>query len=209
MTLTDRFLQARHWQLFLLAFGIPILFQFFIMGSVLTGIGSGTRPDKSVILSLFSIIPIVMVISMGTMFGWFWSIVIGLQHKLPETAKIKTGTFKVLFFIPLIYLLFFLAAIGVLINGLSESMQGSDPPPPGLIIGSMLIIFPIHLFAIFCIFHSLFYVAKTIKTIELQRPTTFSDFAGEFLLIWFYFIGIWIIQPKVNRMAEGKTSSGL
>ena len=24
---------------------------------------------------------------------------------------------------------------------------------------------------------------------------------GEFFLLWFYFIGIWIVQPKVNRLA--------
>jgi hypothetical protein len=41
-----------------------------------------------------------------------------------------------------------------------------------------------------------------VKTIELQREVTFSDFAGEFFLIWFYPVGIWIIQPKVNKFAQ-------
>ena len=68
------------------------------------------------------------------------------------------------------------------------------------IAGIFAIIVPVHLFAMFCIFYSLYFVAKTFKTVELQRTVTFSDFAGEFFLLWFYPIGIWIIQPKINRM---------
>jgi hypothetical protein len=45
-------------------------------------------------------------------------------------------------------------------------------------------------------------VAKTIKTVELQREVNFSEFIGEFFMIWFYFIGIWILQPKINRMVK-------
>ncbi len=72
----------------------------------------------------------------------------------------------------------------------------------GFIAGAMAIIVPMHLFSMFCIFYSLYFVAKTFKTVELQRETAFSDFAGEFFLIWFYPIGIWIIQPKINKIVE-------
>lgn len=44
--------------------------------------------------------------------------------------------------------------------------------------------------------------AKTIKTVELQKKVTFSDFAGEFFLLWFSPIGIWILQPKINKFAS-------
>jgi len=64
----------------------------------------------------------------------------------------------------------------------------------------LVIILPLHLFSMFCIFHTIYFVAKTIRTAELQRVVTFGDFAGEFFLLWFYIIGIWIIQPKVNRL---------
>jgi putative effector of murein hydrolase LrgA (UPF0299 family) len=70
------------------------------------------------------------------------------------------------------------------------------------ISGLFAFIIPIHLFAMFCIFYSLYFVAKTIKTVELQRAVTFSDFVLEFFLIWFYPIGIWIIQPQINKMIE-------
>ncbi|MFN8342943.1 MAG: hypothetical protein U0V64_14875 [Cyclobacteriaceae bacterium] len=47
-------------------------------------------------------------------------------------------------------------------------MQGSDPPPPGLIIGSMLIIFPIHLFC-----HFVACLNFTISHDELQSKNPF------------------------------------
>ena len=49
----------------------------------------------------------------------------------------------------------------------------------------------------------MYFVAKTFKTAELQRKVSFSDFAGDFFLVWFLPIGIWIIQPKINRMVVG------
>lgn len=64
-----------------------------------------------------------------------------------------------------------------------------------------------HLFSMFCLFYCLYFVAKTIKTAELQKETSFGDFAGEFFLIWFYPIGIWFIQPKINRIAKSLTSN--
>ncbi|MCC1483634.1 hypothetical protein [Winogradskyella immobilis] len=62
------------------------------------------------------------------------------------------------------------------------------------------IIIPLHLFSMFCIFHTIYYVAKTIKTVELKRRVSFIDFAGDFFLVWFYFIGVWILQPKINKV---------
>ena len=89
--------------------------------------------------------------------------------------------------------------IGVAMTGMIES----GAKPNGAFIGGVIgVIVPLHLFSMFCIFYSLYFVAKTFKTVELQRQVSFSDFAGEFFMIWFYPIGIWIVQPKINKMIE-------
>jgi hypothetical protein len=199
MTLTDRFLKAKHWQLFLLTCGIPIIFQFIMMGTMFASISSGKQPDPTTFLSFFSFFPIMMMIFVGTFFGWFWSIAIGLQNKAPANLKMKTGKFKVFFFIPIVYMLLICITMVTAMSGMFES---SEEPNAGLIASSMAIIFPLHLFSMFCIFYCLYFVSKTFKTVELQRETTFSDFAGDFFLIWFYPIGIWIVQPKINKMVE-------
>ena len=71
----------------------------------------------------------------------------------------------------------------------------------------VVIILPLHLFSMFCIFHSAYFVAKTIKIAELQRKVGFSDFLGEFFLLWFYIIGIWVLQPKVNKLYRNKNTT--
>lgn len=203
MILTQRFLRAKHWQLFLLTFGIPLIFQFIMMGSVFANIASETPPDPAMFLNFFYVFPLLMILFAGTFFGWFWSIAIGLQYKVPANVKMKTGKFKVFFFTPLLYMLLISIGIGTTMAGLPTTMESGQQPDPGIIFGSMAIILPLHLFSMFCMFYCLYFVSKTFKTVELQREVAFSDFAGEFFMIWFYPIGIWIIQPKVNKMVDG------
>jgi putative effector of murein hydrolase LrgA (UPF0299 family) len=77
----------------------------------------------------------------------------------------------------------------------------------GGIIGNMLfLVIPLHLFSMFCMFYQLYFVSKTIKTAELKRKVTFSDYLGEFFMIWFFPIGIWIIQPKINRLFSAEST---
>jgi predicted permease len=195
----DKFLKAKHWQLFLLTFGIPMIFQFVMMGTMFSNIGSGNNPDPTFMFSYKKLFPIMMIIFMGVFFGWFWSVAVGLQSKVPENVKMKVKKFKIFFFIPMVYMLFMTVSMGVTMSGI---MENGTEPSVGLIGSLVAIIIPLHLFSMFCIFYSLYFVAKTFKTVELQREVSFSDFAGEFFLIWFYPIGIWIVQPKINKMIE-------
>lgn len=210
MTLTERFLRAKHWLIFLLLFGLPFLFQIIMMVAVIASVGNeirnGRQPDPATFMGPFFILfALVMVIVGATLFGWFWSIAIGLQEKIPANARMRTGMFKVCFFFPLVYISLFMIGITAMMISLSSLVENGVQPPLTLIFGSMAIIFPLHLVAMFCMFYCLYFIAKTLKTVELQRATTFSDFAGEFFMLWFYPVGVWIIQPKINRMVEDES----
>jgi hypothetical protein len=177
-------------------FGIPILLQIVFMLSIFMNIDSNRNPDPTGILNIMKFFPIIMFLYVGFFFGWFWSIGIGLQKYIPTDIKMKIQKFKIFFFIPLIYLLFLIVVIGTTFYGISS---GSNAV--GGIVGKMLlVIIPMHLFSMFCIFYLLYFVSKTIKTTELKRTVTFSEFAGEFFMIWFFPIGIWFIQPKINKI---------
>lgn len=205
MTLINLFLRARHWHLFALTFGITMVFQIVIMAQMFSGFAYGSEPDLDGILTVFQIIPWISFFYLAIMFGWYWSVAIGLQAKLPENANMKTGKFKWFFFVPLIYLMAFTIFMSVGLTTIFRSLEQGNEPDPGFIIGMIPVIMPLHLFSIFCVFYCLYFVAKTIKTAELQRETAFSDFVGEFFLIWFFPIGIWFIQPKVNQLADSNT----
>lgn len=188
--MTDRFLKAKHWQLFLLTFGIPFLFQVIFMITMITNLSnSNLHPDG--MFTYVKLFPIVMVLFMGVFFGWFWAVATGLQRLIPAEVPLNVTRFKIFFIIPVVYILFFLLFM--------ISMVDSGGPDPLVFV----LIIPVHLFSMFCIFYCLYFAAKTIKTAELKRKLTFSDFAGEFFMLWFYPIGIWIIQPRINRLVKG------
>lgn len=184
----DKFLNAKHWQLFLLTFWIPMIFQFVMMGTLFANIGTNNNPDPDFMFSYMKFFSIMMLLFMGVFFGWFWSVAVGLQKVIPDELKLQINRFKIFILIPIVYIIFFLCFF-------MTSFTSGGPNP-----GIFAILVPLHLFSMFCIFYSLYFVAKTFKTAELQRKVTFSDFAGEFFMIWFYPIGIWIVQPKINKM---------
>ncbi|WP_111309854.1 hypothetical protein [Confluentibacter sediminis] len=200
----DRFLKAKHWQLFTLMFGIPFLFQIIMIGTMFLNINSETNPDPRDMFNMFKFFPIIMMLYMGIFFGWFWSIAIGLQKKAPKNITMKTRKFKIFFFIPLVYIFCISLFIGGMFGGI---MQSGTEPSGGFLGGMVGIILPLHLLSMFGIFYSMYFVAKTFKTVELQKQVSFGDFAGEFFLLWFYFIGIWILQPKINKMAENENTA--
>lgn len=178
-----KFLTLKHWQLFLLLIGIPLIFQFVIIGFTI----ASRNPA-----AYFIYFPIITILIIGLSLSWSYSLGTNLYKRLPVTAKMSLTRFKIFLFFPGIYMIFFL----VFMAGLFSDVSSGREPNPGI----LFLIFPLHLFAMFCLFYCLYFNAKALKTVELQRPVTFSDYAGEFFLLWFFPIGIWIIQPRVNRL---------
>ncbi len=185
------FLKAKHWQLFLLMVAIPVMLQMYLMISVFEKIEVAPNTNPEVISNLLNIIQLTIILYVGVFFGWFWSIAIGLQKKIPSEIVMKVEKFKIFFFFPLCYMLILLFYIIEMPVGINNTEFGT---------WIVAIIVPVHLFAMFCMFYMLYFVAKTIKTAELGRVTKFEDFVVEFFLLWFYIIGIWIIQPRVNKL---------
>jgi len=188
----ENFLKAKHWQIFLMTFGLPFIIQILTAPMVFLG------NDPMIMMRVF---PVIMILCIGGLLGWFWSIGAGLQSEVPGNVKMKVKKFKILLITPLIYILLISIAMSTIFNGVFETVREPDTSLMGGLLG---VIIPLHLFSMFCIFYCLYFVAKTFKTVELQREVTFSDFAGEFFLFWFFPVGIWIIQPKINKMIENE-----
>lgn len=194
--ITNFFLSSKHWVLFALMMGIPFLLMFGGMfGWMFTSINSND-PFES--MSGFWITyGLGMFLYMVTFFGWLWSIGTELSKKMPAAQPFNLGRFKIFLIVPVLYM-------GLFIPFFMGSTMSFDPmsnqPPPIFNLGGVFIILFVlcHLFSMFCIFHSMYQCAKVVKSIELGRRVSFSDFGIEFVLFWFYIIGIWIIQPRIN-----------
>lgn len=210
------FLKAKHWQLFIFLIVIPFFVQLLFMGTILFNVfqeaafvnteSDIVRPDFDNIFNNLKYIPLLVVFYIIIYLSWFWSLGVGLQKFVPKQIKLPVTRFKIFLIIPFTYILLItlliISIMGSFVD-IFEDFGSTDSSVAFDRISSLLaiffIIFPLHIFSIFCIFHSIYFIAKTIKTVELQKEVVFGDFVGEFFLMWFYYIGIWIIQPKVNK----------
>jgi hypothetical protein len=185
-----RLLTIKHWQLFMLLLGIPLVFEFSMVGLVILN-----KNLKVIFIGL----PIMMIICIGFFFSWFYALGTNLHRRLPENAKMNLTVFKIFLFVPAAYFLFLLIVISIL-------NQTNFTATPNLII--FVIVFFMHLASMFCIFYCLYFIAKAFKSVESQKPVSFGDYIGEFLLFWLYPVGIWILQPRINKLFDPALEKG-
>jgi len=118
--------------------------------------------------------------------GWLASAGSFLNSIVRPGLRPGTALFRFALIYPLIYLGAFLVIF---------------PPSPAV----LLVILPLHLLAIFCLFYTLNFVSKNLVLVERGKEITFYDYAGPFFLLWFLPIGLMIVQPRINRLyAEAK-----
>jgi len=185
------FLKLKHWQLFSLMILPFILMEIELINIMRNGIDS--------VMNIIAY-PIVMIFSFAIFMSWFYGLGKNLYKKLPESVEMNLTKFKILFFIPVIYI----SGIILFAVAMAFGVKAIQFPDNGII----LIIIPLHLLSMFGMFYCLYFNAKTMKSVEWQRPVTFSDYAGEFFLIWFFPLGIWFIQPRINKLfAETQENS--
>lgn len=182
----ERLLRLQHWQLFLFLVGTPLILQIVFTGALMTS------QNPALLVFLF---PIIMLIFTAALFGWFYALGTNLHKKLPEAVKMNLTRFKVFLFVPAAYIVLLCLFIYSISNTAVTDGTLSDPGVVGFIV-------PVHLFSIFCIFYCLHFNAKALKSVELQKPVTFSDFSGDFFLLWFYPVGVWILQPRINNIFD-------
>ena len=185
------FLKAKHWQLFLLLFVIPFLLNIAFVIRMVLSFQMGDPNQLNILFRNIWPAYMLILIAMGTLYAWFWSIAIGLNDKIPPSVTLKTKWFRIAFFFTILY---FISYMAFFYNVLSREFQ---------YIQYFSYILPIHFIAMFCLLYLIYFVAKTFKTIELQREVRFSDFIAEFFLFWFNFVGVWVLQPKINQITEG------
>jgi hypothetical protein len=177
--LSKFFLRAPHYEIFLL---LSVLYvAFFIAATRAT-----FRPLLSLkdigwptFMSLF-LIELLMLCYMG----WQWSLGAFLVRITHPALSMKRNLFEFAIAYPPIYFLFFFVAV-------------MFPNPR---FGIFLV--PFHLLAMACLFYDLYFVSKSLALAETARPVSFYDYAGPFFLLWCFPFGIWIIQPRINRLYE-------
>ena len=185
------FLQLKHWQLFGLLCGLPVVFQFLVNDILINNAGS------PLLIWFFAVMMLVIAV---VYFGWFYAIGTWLYKRLPVKSGLKLNRFKFAVFFPVGYIAVALFLVReAMINVSSGAQLGA---------GMFAVILPVHLFSMACMLYALRFNAKALKSVESREPVKFSDYAGEFFLLWFFPIGIWFIQPRINKLFNDSLHEG-
>lgn len=217
------FLKAKHWQLFTILYGPVVIFYVVVMGKFFFDLGNlmanieeaianGDEPNPAIFLQSmfgsFKYFPFIGLLTIPILYGWYWSVVTGLQSKLPANLEIKTGAFKVVLFVSVGAVIYTVYMTYTMFETFTTDMTMVLDDPAGAqafarkvtaMVGTM---YPLQLAAMACMFYCYYIVAKVIKSAELRREATFSDLIAEFVLAWFFFVGVWILQPRINKLIE-------
>ncbi len=189
------FLQLKHWQLFILLIGIPIILEFFTVGFIFSADDMSSGIER-----FLRIFPVLMLLYIGVLFGWLWSVGVFLSKKLPADAPMPSGLFKGAVIIPTLYIIFICWFVAKLMWG--------DEMSELFIQENLAVILTAHFTSMLCIFFILYFNAKALKSVELQRPALLGDYIGEFFLFWFFPIGLWFLQPRINKVLEEQNTEG-
>jgi len=181
--LSDFFLRAKHWQIFFLVFGVCLVGQVLIV----KGAHSAEESGRASLMRLGLTVAL-------TMFGfvfWFWSTGTFLCSFVRPDLRPRSAFFRAAIIFPVVY------AFAVPSFFMS--------PQPELFY---LVMVPAHVFAMVCLIYDVYFVAKSLALALTGEPKSLPGFAGTFLLLWFFPVGVWIIQPQINRLYRGRQTPG-
>jgi len=133
----------------------------------------------------FNLFMLGTLVFMLVWMAWMWTIASASNEKL-EPALRKSPKLMVA---GLGFAVLYLA----LTPWLWPDLRTGDKGVPSLMV-------PMHLGSMLGIFYALLYTANRLTTLEKKQTVSFFDYSGPFFLLWFFPIGVWFIQPRVNRL---------
>lgn len=200
-------LSLKHWQLFLITFGIPfalyLVFFATMFATMMSQVGAPQSPAfPATMIAGGIIIGIAWLIAIVSSVTWNFNVATGLFKKLPPGTTLKIKRYYFAFFFPMIYVITIILLCLLFFVTVDKSEMQSNQPPA--FVFWIFLIIPLHFFAAACVFYTMYFIAKCLKSVELQREAQIGEYVGEFVLTWFFMIGVWFIQPRINQIFSNK-----
>lgn len=179
VALADFLLRAKHWHLFVLFFIVPTILEITVIPATFRS-WRELGPGAFVYLGL-------MFLDTLCLLAWLWAIGRFLNSLQKPIVRLKLNFFRIaLIYVPVYLLISF------------PVMFSSEPP--------VQIILALHLFALFCLFYIFYFVARSLVTVNKGKQVAFNEYAKSLVLLVFYPIGVWRIQPRINQLYAQKTN---
>lgn len=124
------------------------------------------------------------LIIVGFLLMYTWPLIVGIE--LYRYLPVRIELSNTLFFFHGILSLSAYCVIVILSDGRGMTFNGWSALPA--------------FYGLYAFLHLLAFPAKVLKSIEQGKLASFADYVGYFVLILFWPIGIWFIQPRINRV---------
>jgi hypothetical protein len=171
----NKVLKLKSWQTFGLIIIMPIL--LIAIGAVLAKI-----TEMKALGFLFAILAaLTMMISY---YGWIWATGIALFKQGIFNSKLNLNAFRFLF----VFALFLFLIITPILE-------------PILSVAGL---FVIQITSLLSFLYCIYFISAVIRDLESKRNIKNSFMIIDFILIWILPIGIWFIQPRINRILTYK-----
>jgi len=181
--------RLKHWQVF-----VPIVVAFVVIGfrqanAMDAYIANPGRPDFE---ALDGILIENMILSMpifAALLFWIWSIASCSEisaSKINNAAATRAA----------VALIFAFVYMGVSPWIFPRPSTIDDPIVP------MQLVMVLHMSAVFGMVYAFGVAAKLLVSAENDSVATFHEYLGTFFLIWFFPIGVWNVQPRLNAVVN-------
>ena len=134
----------------------------------------------------------MLLVFSSLFFGWYYSVGTETFKLIPNSDKTTLKKFKIsLSILATITLLFIIYYATSYFGSYSSELSSDD---------SFLTFALLYLTYFICLVYWTSFIAESLKSAELQRPATFLEYRMDILFIWFFIIGVWYIQPRINKL---------
>lgn len=178
------FLKLKHWQLFVITVGILLV--LFLYNGISRWIDEENRFVLDAVVRFVTIIPFLIY------FLWIWSVGTLLNKGIQKKLAIRTVYFSIS--VAVSYFIFFFLLVFNLFDWDGVKEQVEDDIWAYILMGVPLLI------AFFAWLFALNFLAKSLVRAERETHVTSSEYYGEYIMALFFPIGIWILQPRINKI---------
>lgn len=133
-------------------------------------------------MPLYVVAKTAILIYLASYTGWLWAIAETANRELDPPFKTSTRLMAV----ALVYIAFYVIGTHILFPHRPGPDQGIR------IFGQFL--------SLIAMLYAMEFAVKRLATLEQKQQVSFPAYIGSFFLIFFFPIGVWFIQPRVNRL---------
>ncbi|MCX8211505.1 MAG: hypothetical protein OTI34_10685 [Lewinella sp.] len=154
----------------------------------------------------------MILLALVTQVGWYRAVGQDLKRYLPDHTSLNDNTFKATLILQVASSLLMVGFMWYGWNWVGANIptwienDGMSPEGGKEMLMSALkmagLFVAIALIGFLAQVYNCYFAGKTLKTIEEGRSAKGGEIVGYVILSYFLVLGVWIMQPKVNRLVE-------